>query len=338
MGMKIFITGIAGFLGSHLADWFINQGHYVIGCDDLSGGLVENVSSKAQLRILDITKPISTYWTMLKDVDVLYHCAAAPYEGVSVFSPAYICNNIYSGSVNIFTAAIKAGVKKIVYCSSMARYGKGKVPFTETDLPKPQDPYGISKFAAEETLKVLCEVHGVNYVIAVPHNIYGPKQYYYDPYRNVASIFANAMLQNIRPVIYGQGYQIRSFSYISDCVEPLAKMALDDNVNRQIINIGPDNNEITINELYFTLAEIIGFKKYPTYMPDRPKEVFNAYCSSDKARDMLGYETKVGIDTGLWHLVEWIKEKGPKSFNYDKIGLEIINDKTPKAWVERILK
>lgn len=336
--MHIYVSGIAGFLGSHLADWFIKEGHQVAGCDDLSGGLLDNVPKNAQLLAYDMTQDISKYWRTFNNIDILYHCAAAPYEGVSVFSPAYICNNIYTGSVNLFTSAIKAGVKKIVFCSSMARYGANDTPFKESFRKWPQDPYGIAKSAAEDTLRVLCEVHGIKYVIAVPHNIYGPKQYYFDPYRNVASIFVNAMIQDITPIIYGDGKQIRSFSYISDCVEPLAQMALDDSLYGNTINIGPDNNEITMNELYYKLANIIGFTKKPIYMPDRPKEVKVAFCSSDKARILLGYETKVSLDEGLNQLVEWIKEKGPKPFNYDKIDLEIINNQTPKAWTQRMLK
>lgn len=334
--MKIFITGIAGFLGSHLAEGFLNEGHEVSGCDDYSGGLRQNVPDRVSPWRRDLTSS-KVLGDVMWNVDVVYHCAAAPYEGVSVFSPAYICDNIYSGSVNTFTSAIKAGVKRIVFCSSMARYGTNFAPFHEYYQPTPQDPYGIAKVAAEQTLKVLCEVHDVEYVIAVPHNIYGPKQYYFDPFRNVASIFVNAMLQDIQPIIYGDGEQLRSFSYVSDCVEPLMNMALDPHLNGEIINIGPDYNEISINELYNAIAGIIGFNKPPIYMPDRPKEVKIAHCSSNKARLALGYQTKVQLDEGLNMLVEWIKEVGPKPFNYDKIPLEIINDKTPKNWTDRML-
>lgn len=336
--MNIFVTGVAGFLGSNLADYLIKQGHYVAGIDDLSGGLFCNVNNKVSFRKVDLTTPVDLWWKNFEGFDVVYHCAAAPYEGVSVFSPGYICDNIFSASVNVFTAAIKAGVERIVYCSSMARYGRGVPPFNEYDIPTPQDPYGIAKEASERVLKNLAEVHGIEYVIAVPHNIYGPKQYYFDPYRNVASIFINATLQGIRPIIYGDGRQKRSFSYISDCVEPLAKMAFNSNVVGETINIGPDNNEITINDLYNTVCQITGFTDYPIYMPDRPKEVKIAHCSSDKARKLLDYDTKVDLISGLENLTDWIIEQGPKPFNYDKLQLEIINNKTPKNWTDRILK
>lgn len=335
--MRIFISGAAGFLGSHIADYFLNQGHDVVGCDNLFGGSLDNVNPMVQFFRHDITK-IDNFSNLMTGCDVVYHCAALAYEGLSLFSPSLICENIFTGSVNTFTAAIQANVKRIVYCSSMARYGTNQTPFKETYVPVPQDPYGIAKEAAERVLANLCEHHKVEYVIAVPHNIYGPKQYFYDPYRNVAAIFANAMLLNKQPIIYGDGSQIRSFSYISDCVEPLANMATQENVIGEIINIGPDDNEITINELYNKIANIIGFNQQPIYMNGRPGEVKIAHSSADKARKLLNYKTKVSLDDGLSHLINWIDNIGAKSFNYDKMILEIITDDTPKNWTDKLLK
>jgi UDP-glucose 4-epimerase len=123
-----------------------------------------------------------------------------------------------TGSVSVFTAAIINKVKRIVYCSSMARYGNIKIPFKEEDELKPVDPYGVSKVAAENILKILSKTHGVEYNIAVPHNIIGPKQKYDDPFRNVVSIMINLMLQKKSPIIYGNGTQKRTFSDIYDCI------------------------------------------------------------------------------------------------------------------------
>lgn len=333
--MRIFITGVAGFLGSHLADHFLMQGHEVAGCDNLFGGTLENVNPQVEFFHHDIIK-LDGYSQLMQGCDVVYHAAAAAYEGVSVFAPGFICENIFSGSVNTFTAAIQAGARRIVYCSSMARYGTNQTPFYENYTPNPQDPYGIAKEAAERVLVNLAETHGVEYVIAVPHSIYGPRQKYDDPYRNVASIMANLMLQGRAPIIYGDGEQRRCFSYITDCVGVLAAMATESSVVGEIINIGPDEEFISVNELAGKLANIIGCNLEPIYMPDRPREVKLATCSANKLRNLLGYNTQVFIDEGLEKLVDWIRVTGPKPFSYH-FNVEINNHLLPRTWRDRLI-
>ena len=132
---------------------------------------------------------------VMKNINIVYHCAATAHEGLSVFSPYEITKNNYLASVSVFTACISHKVKRIIFCSSMARYGSQQTPFTEEMNPRPIDPYAISKVAAEDVLKNLCELNNIEWVIAVPHNIIGPKQKYDDPYRNVVSIMINRMLQ-----------------------------------------------------------------------------------------------------------------------------------------------
>ena len=332
---KIFITGVAGFLGSHLADYFLAQGHSVVGCDNLFGGTLDNVNPLVQFYKHDITE-IANFADIMTGCDVVIHSAACAYEGVSNFSPSFICDNIFSGSVNTFTAAIQAGVKRIVFCSSMARYGTNQTPFLETYECKPQDPYGIAKEAAERVLINLCETHGLEWVIAVPHSIYGPRQKYDDPYRNVASIMANLMLQGRAPIIYGDGEQRRCFSYIDDCVGVLAAMATAPQVVGEIINIGPDEEFISVRELAAKLANITGCNLPPVHMADRPREVKLATCSADKARKLLGYKTTVFLDDGLKNLVDWIKVQGPKPFTYH-FDIEIYNDLLPQTWKDRLI-
>lgn len=332
--MKIFVSGIAGFLGSHLADAFIKDGHHVVGCDSLIGGELSNVPAEAEFYQYDCCYRNSML-KITKGCDLVYHTAATAYEGLSVFSPHLITNNIVTGSVSLFSAAIENKVKRIVFCSSMARYGTNKVPFREDYTPKPQDPYGIAKVAAEDILKNLCEVHNVEYVIAVPHNIIGPRQKYDDPYRNVASIMINLMLQNRQPIIYGDGKQKRCFSYVDDDLFCLKEMATSKKVLRQTINIGPDEEFITINELAEKIANQLQVNLNPRYMRGRPQEVLEATCSADKARKLLNYKTKTSLDDGISKMIEYIKAKGPKKFRYH-LDIEIINSKTPDTWKKKI--
>ena len=333
--MRVFITGVAGFLGSHVADAMIKEGHEVVGCDNLIGGYLDNVPDEVEFYQVDC-RYLNTMNKIMRGVDVVYHTACTAYEGLSVFSPELICQNTYQITATVASAAIAQGVRRFVYCSSMARYGTQEtVPFYEDMIPKPQDPYGISKLAAEQLLKCLADVHNMELVIAVLHNIIGPRQKYDDPYRNVASIMINLMLQNRQPIIYGDGEQKRCFSFVQDDVDCLTKLAFQDNVIGEIINIGPDEEFVTINELAQVIAEIIGFDLEPIYMPGRPQEVKLATCSADKARALLDYKTSYSLEKGLREMVQYIKEKGPKKFRYH-LDLEIINEKTPKTWSEKI--
>ena len=149
----------------------------------------------------------------------------------------------------MFSAAISNNVKRIVFCSSIARYGEVPIPYKENQRVNPSDPYGISKLAAEKILINLSNTYNIEYNIAVPHNIIGIKQKYDDPFRNVASIMINLMLQNRQPIIYGDGEQKRSFSDVDDCIYCIDKLATDPNIKSEIVNIGPGpENEITIND------------------------------------------------------------------------------------------
>lgn len=333
--MKIFITGIAGFLGSHLADRMIELGHEVSGNDNLLGGYLDNVPKEAKFYEVDCCD-IEKMTEIMKDVDVVCHAAATAHEGLSVFSPDFITKNIYQASVATISAAIQNKVKRFVYCSSMARYGELPTPYTEDMKPEPVDPYGVAKYAGEETLKILADTHGMEWNIAIPHNIVGTRQRYDDPFRNVMSIMINRILQEKAPIIYGDGLQTRCFSHVDDCIFCLEKMMLDPNIKSEIINIGPDEGTITVKELCEIIIKECDFKGETIHMADRPREVKHASCSADKARKLLGYETKINVETSVKETVEWIKQKGVKDFDYS-FPLEIINEKTPKTWKERLM-
>lgn len=335
MTKTVFISGVAGFLGSHLADAFLAKGYKVIGCDNLIGGYLDNVSPEVEFYHYDCNF-LNSMVKITKNVDIIYHCAATAYEGLSVFSPHFVNKNVYQITASLLSAAVQNNVKRFVYCSSMARYGTNQVPFTENMIPNPQDPYGIAKYSGELLVKNICETHGMEYVIAVPHNIIGPRQKYDDPYRNVVSIMINRMLQGKQPIIYGDGEQKRCFSFVNDDIDCLMKMATQDNVVGEIINIGPDEEFVTINQLAQTLAKLMNFNLNPIYMPGRPQEVKLATCSADKARKLLGYETKYTLERGLQEMIDWIKERGPKPFKYH-IDLEIVNDKCPRTWKDRLM-
>jgi UDP-glucose 4-epimerase len=334
--MKIVITGVAGFLGSHLAEKFANEGHEVVGIDNLIGGYETNVPAGIEFHNLDLATDLDALNPAFENCELVIHAACTAYEGLSVFSPSLVVANTTQATVNTLTAAIRAKAKKFVYLSSMARYGDhgGKL-FDETDEARPQDPYGIAKLASESLVRNLCEVHNLDWIILVPHNIIGPRQKFDDPFRNVASIMVNRMLSGKQPIIYGDGTQQRCFSFIEDVVEPLWVACNSPEAVGQVINIGPDEEHITINTLATTLAEIMDFDLDPIYKTGRPQEVKIALCSSEKARRLLNYKTTVNLKTGLTRLVDWIKEQGAREFSYH-LPVEIVNEKTPETWTKKL--
>ena len=333
--MKIFITGIAGFLGSHLANRMIDLGHEVSGNDNLIGGEEANLNKKINFFETDCND-LEGMSKIIKGNDIVYHCAATAHEGLSVFSPNIITKNIFQASVSTITASIQNNVKRFIYCSSMARYGNQKTPFDENMDPKPEDPYGIAKVAGENILKVLADLNGMEWNIAVPHNIVGPNQKYDDPFRNVLSIFINRNLQNKPAIIYGDGNQKRCFSYIDDVIYCLEKLALDKKINKEIINIGPDEEEVTINEIAEMVANKTGFNGKPIYVSDRPKEVKFATCNANKSRKLLNYQTKTSLKEAIIKTSKFIKDNGVKEFKY-YLPVEIINKKTPETWMKKLI-
>jgi len=330
---KILVTGVAGFLGSHLAEKLADKGHQVVGIDNMTGGYKDNVPKNIKFFEFDCCN-LEKMNNVMKNIDSVYHCAATAHEGLSVFSPYEITKNNFLASVSVFTAAVSHKVKRIIFCSSMARYGDQKPPFAENMKPKPVDPYAISKVAAENVLINLCELNKIEWVIAVPHNIIGPRQKYDDPFRNVVSIMINRMLQKKAPIIYGDGEQKRCFSYVDDCISCLVPMLDQKNVNKQIINIGPDEEVVTINKVSEICSNITGNNLKPIYKKDRPREVKHASCSAEKARKLLNYKTKTNLYNGVLKTFNYIKKRGAKPFNY-YINLEIKNELTPKSWLKK---
>lgn len=345
---KVVVTGCAGFLGSHLCEALFLAGHSVVGVDSMLGGERDNVHPSVDFHPVDCAN-LAAMKKLTTGCEVVYHLAAAPHEGLSVFSPCVVTRNTYLTSVTVAAAAAHCRVRRVVFASSMSRYG-GLVPpyeggnfppFVEASSTMPVDPYGIAKVASEQVLLMMGRAHGFEVVIAVPHNIYGPRQRYCDPYRNVVGIFVNQMLQGKPPYVYGDGRQVRCFSYIDDCVPPLLKMGFEEGLAGEVINIGPDSGAVTVNELATViLGELrseYGIDVPPfEYLPERPCEVKVAYCSSARARRLLGYEAKTSLADGIKKTVAWIRERGTRPFDYH-LPVEVEGSESlPRTWGERL--
>jgi UDP-glucose 4-epimerase len=330
---KIILTGNAGFLGSHLQDALIERGDDVVGIDSFVGGFKRNINPETKMYVHDLCDSEAVDSTFkLNTPEVVYHIAADATEGRSQFTPISATKNNLLASVNVFTSAIKYGAKRIIFTSSMSVYGEQEPPFDETMPTSPVDVYGINKDAAEKILKVLCEVHGVEYVIIRPHNVFGPRQNIRDAYRNVVGIFMNRVMNGQEPIIYGDGEQVRSFTYI-DNITPCFVRAADAPISGETINVGPIETQ-TVNHLANKILNEFDSNLIPTHQPDRPREVKYAHCTNKKAMDLLGYETLVHFDEGIKKMAVWAKELGHQEPVYLD-SLELVKN-APRAWTERM--
>tara|TARA_Y100001963_G_scaffold151757_1_gene235205 strand:+ start:1464 stop:2483 length:1020 start_codon:yes stop_codon:yes gene_type:complete len=338
--VNVFVTGIGGLLGSTLAKrLYFKDGYSVSGCDNFIGGIRSNILKTQEFDEIDILD-YKKLKIAMEGADIVFHTAALPYEGLSVFSPKVTAESIVSGTLSVASAALHNNVKLFINCSSMARYGAQIPPFTEDMPTAPEDPYGLAKVQAEQHLALLNKLHGLNYVTLVPHNVIGKGQRYYDPFRNVVGIMINRCLQGKRIVIYGDGSQKRSFSDVNDCIDAVVTMMESTrDICGNVYNIGPHQNEMSIKELAFKVGQHC--EVYPTleHFPDRPAEVKNAFCSSAKIMAEFNYNTKVKTDQTIAEMVEWIKkDSGPhgKPFEYH-LDLEFTRDNTPKTWTEQLI-
>ena len=307
--MKVLITGVAGLLGSRLADWIIENKPEVdvIGVDDLSGGYLENINPKVELWQMNLVEhPIENIFEFHK-IDYVFHFAAYAAEGLSPFIRCYNYDNNLKATAKIVNECIKHDVKRLVFTSTLAVYGHGNGGiFDESQQQAPIDPYGVAKYGCEMDIQIAGEQHGLDWCIIRPHNVYGVKQNIWDKYRNVLGIWMYQHLNGEDLTIFGDGEQTRAFSYIDDTLEPLWNSAVRKEASKEIINLG-GIEEISINEASSVLLQVLG-KGTRTYLEPR-HEVKHSIPTFQKSIDLLGFEHKTDLVEGLTQMWEWAKEQ-----------------------------
>jgi UDP-glucose 4-epimerase len=322
--MRVLITGVAGLLGSRLADWIIENKPEieVIGIDDLSGGYRENVNPKVEFWKRNLVD--SELDPIFKNgVDYVFHFAAYAAEGLSPFIRTYNYNNNLVATARIVNNCIKYDVKRLVFTSTLAVYGHGYGGvFDETQRPSPIDPYGVAKYACEMDIQIAGEQHGLDWCIIRPHNVYGRKQNIWDKYRNVLGIWMYQHLNGEPMTIFGDGTQTRAFSCIDDIVEPLWKAAIEPKASKEIINLG-GIKEYTINEANQILKDVFEGEVIVSYKEAR-HEVKHSIPTYDKSFDILGFEHKTELYEGLKDMWEWAKQQ-PKRDRFVWLSYELEN-------------
>jgi UDP-glucose 4-epimerase len=321
--MKILITGVAGLLGSRLADWLI-ENHpevKVVGMDDLSGGYKENINPKVEFWQMNLVEhPIENCFEVHK-FDYVFHFAAYAAEGLSPFIRQYNYENNLVATARIINQCIKHDVKRLIFTSTLAVYGHGYGGiFDENQIPKPIDPYGVAKYGCEMDIQIAGEQHGLDWCIIRPHNVYGIKQNIWDKYRNVLGIWMYQHMNGEPMTIFGDGEQTRAFSFIDDNLEPLWKSAILPEASKQIINLG-GIEEISIKEASDILREIIDGGE--VIHKEARHEVKHSIPTFQKSIDILGFEYKTSLYDGLKIMWEWAQKQPKRNrFVWEKYELD----------------
>jgi UDP-glucose 4-epimerase len=327
--MAAFVTGVAGFIGSHVAEHLVAAGKEVVGLDDLSGGFADNVPKGVVFHrgtILD--QGLLRQIFREHKVDTVYHLAAYAAEGLSHFIRSFNYQNNVVGSMNVLNEAIKAEVRCFVFTSSIAVYGSNQAPMIEAMVPAPEDPYGVAKYSVELDLRAAHHMFGLNHVIFRPHNVYGERQHIGDRYRNVIGIFMNQIMTGHPMTIFGDGTQTRAFSYIADVAPIIARAPDVPAAYNEVFNVGADT-PTTLNELSAAVAEAMGATRDVRHL-DARKEVLHAVANHSKVRRVFGDWGPYDLAQGLGRMAAWAKTVGPrKPTVFDDI--EVLRN-LPASW------
>jgi len=298
---KILVTGGAGFIGSHLTDKLIEQGHKVVVIDNLSTGRKDNLNPEADFYELDISdfekiKPV------FKGIDFVFHLAAIPRVPISIKKPIETAKSNILGTINVFKAGIDTGVKRIVFASSSSVYGnQEKLPLKEEMIPNPVSPYGLQKKTGEEFAELFTELYKVPIISLRYFNVFGPRIDFDSDYSLVIGKFLRLKNQGKHLTIFGDGNQTRAFCYIDDVVRANIKALESEKLKGgEVINIGSENSH-SVNYL----AELIGGKK--EYYPPRKGDVLHTKADISRAKELLGWEPKVSLEQGVEKVKEWFK-------------------------------
>ena len=323
MQKTVLITGVAGLLGSRLADWIIeNKPEYkVVGIDDLSGGFAENINPKVKFWHLDLTDTDIENCFRVNKPDYVFHFAAYAAEGLSPFIRSFNYDNNLKATALVVNECIKHDVKRLVFTSTLAVYGHGYGGvFDEDQQQAPIDPYGVAKYACEMDIQIANEQHGLDYCIIRPHNVYGIKQNIWDKYRNVLGIWMYQHLNGQPMTIFGDGEQTRGFSFIDDSLEPLWNAAVKPGASQEIINLG-GIEEHSIKEAAEILKGVMGAGEV-IYLEGR-HEVKHSIPTYEKSVSILGFKHTTTLTEGLTEMWEWAKKQPMRErFVWSKYELE----------------
>lgn len=296
--MNFLITGAAGFLGSSLANHLAREGHQVRGLDDLSTGDPKSLAPDVHFTRGDVSdRP--KLWTLLQEVDVVYHLAARVSVPESVLYPRDFNNVNVGGTVALMEAMRDVGVGRVVLASSGAIYGElAEQPLKETLTPNPRSPYAVSKLAAEYYVRTIGSLWGIETVSLRIFNAYGPGQHLPASHPPVVPHYLKQALRGGTLIAHGDGSQTRDYVYLDDVISGLVAAATAPNINGLVINIG-SGKETSIRELIRCVQDVIGSETEVIYNPKTPGGVSRLCADVSLAGQKLNYRPSIGLVEGL---------------------------------------
>jgi UDP-glucose 4-epimerase len=342
--MKILITGIAGHLGSKLAEYALAQGDEVYGQDDFSCGYCDNVPDGVrQVYNGDLSRGVGAGGA--QKFDVVYHLAAYAAECMSPHIRAFNYQNNVVSTAHVVNHCVQTRAR-LVYTSSAAVYGKpmlfcddgGKFaepPFDEDLVCIPHDPYGVAKLACEMDIRIAGEQHRLQYCILRPHNVYGPGQSIWQRYRNVFGIWFSQLFQNQPITIFGDGSQRRAFSYISDVIPCIYRAGTEAKALGETINIG-GAKPTSLNEALCEFSNVIGDNTVVCQRLPARHEVKDVWCTTEKSERLLGYREHWLLSVGLKVMLDYAQKawnKYPERQNVMSVGNGVeLFEGMPESW------
>ena len=303
--MRVLITGVAGFIGSNLADRLLKEGHRVAGIDNLQSGLETQIPKGVVLYEADIRS--KDIYPLFEGVDVVFHFAAKASVSDCQQNPLFAADNNIMGTVNVLEAARKSGVKKFIYSETSAVYeGSKLLPTPETEV-HPESFYSISKLAGGMFAEGYHRFNNLPVTKMRYFNVYGPRQDYRRSVPPVMSAFIIKLLRGEAPTIYGDGSKKRDFVHVDD-VNAFHMLCLkDDRVYGKVFNLG-SGEHFSILEIYEMISRLLGISMTPVFKPDQPGEAGVTLADITEAKK-LGWEPKISMEEGLQGMIEYIREE-----------------------------
>ena len=303
---RYLVTGGAGFIGSHVVDALLDDGHSVRVVDDLSSGSLANVPTAEKCEFInrDLAEP-GVAESVVDGVTLVIHLAAIPSVPRSVLEPARSHRANVEATHALLLAAREAGIQRVVQASSSSVYGESEeLPKTEAMRVQPMSPYGLHKLIGEQYSMLFNRLYGLETVSLRFFNVFGPRQSPTSQYSGVISLFIESLLSGTAPTIYGDGEQTRDFTYVSDVSQAILNACVFPNVAGRVVNVAR-GGRTSINALYGMLQKITGVMVSAQHGDERAGDIRHSQADVTLAQQLLGFVPNVSIEKGLIRTVEW---------------------------------
>ena len=307
--MRYLVTGGAGFIGSNTVDELVRRGHSVVVLDDLSSGREDNLAEirnkitfiKGSITDIEVVRKV------MHEAEYVLHLGARTSVPRSVKDPLETNKITIEGTLNVLVAAKELKVKRVVFAASSSAYGETPtLPKTEAMQPQPISPYGVTKYVGELYCQTFGRCYGLENVALRYFNIFGPRQDPGSPYSGVLSKFCTAFLEDVQPLVFGDGEQTRDFTYVDNAVQANLLACEAPNASGKVFNVGV-GGRVSLNEVLRELAKITGKTLAAKYEPPRDGDIRDSQADISQARETLGYDPPVSFEEGLARTFEWYR-------------------------------